>query len=85
MLILVVPLQLGARVEVRATLPKFTTAVHTNLPLAVGQQAHLNLTLHADIAETVLVVATPAAVDTRTSTMSAIVRPAGRMVSPRRS
>ncbi len=60
--------------EARATLQGFSTAVQGGIVLAVGQEAGLNLTMKVGGAEeTINVVAAAMLVDTRSSTLSALV------------
>jgi hypothetical protein len=59
--------------EARATLLGFTPAVPSTIQLTVGQQATLNLTLTVGATETVLVAGRPALVDTKSSSLSAVV------------
>ena len=59
--------------DARASLPGFTPAVRSGIQLAVGQQARLNLTLKVGVTEMVIVAGTPALVDTKGSSLSALV------------
>jgi hypothetical protein len=59
--------------EARASLPGFTPAVRSGIQLAVGQQASLNLTLKVGLTEMVIVGGAPALVDTKSSSLSAVV------------
>ena len=61
------------RYEIRATMKGFATAVHADVPLALAQQASLNVTMRVGAVESVEVVAGPSVVDTRTSALSAVV------------
>ena len=57
----------------RASLPGFATAVRTPLPLAVAEQATLNVTMKVGASEVLNVVGTQTLVETRTSALSALV------------
>lgn len=59
--------------DARASLPGFTPAVQSGIQLAVGQQASLNLTLRVGASEMVIVAGRPALVDTKSSSLSALV------------
>ena len=59
--------------DARASLSGFTSAVRSGISLAVGQQASLNLTLKVGATETVIVASTAALVDTKSSSLSALV------------
>ena len=59
--------------DARASLSGFTSAVRSGISLAVSQQASLNLTLTVGAAETVIVASTAALVDTKSSSLSALV------------
>jgi carboxypeptidase family protein/TonB-dependent receptor-like protein len=59
--------------EARASVPGFTPAVRSGIQLAVGQQTSLNLTLKVGTTETVIVAGAPALVDTKSSSLSALV------------
>ena len=59
--------------DARTSLPGFTPAVRSGIQLAVGQQASLNLTLKVGATEIVIVAGTPALVDTKSSSLSALV------------
>ena len=59
--------------DARASLPGFSPAVRSGIQLAVGQQASLNLTLKVGATETVIVASTAALVDTKSSSLSALV------------
>ncbi len=59
--------------EVRASLQGFATAIQSGISLAVAQQANLNLTMKVGASELLVVVGTPALVDTKTSSLSAVV------------
>jgi hypothetical protein len=59
--------------DARASLPGFTPAVRSGIELAVGQQASLNLTLKVGVTEMVMVASTAALVDTKSSSLSALV------------
>ncbi len=61
------------RYEARASLQGFATAVQIGFPLAVAQHAGLNLTMKVGTTEMLVVVGTPALVDTKTSALSALV------------
>ena len=59
--------------DARASLPGFTPAVRRDIQLAVGQEASLNLTLRVGASEVVIVAGAPALVDTKSSSLSALV------------
>jgi hypothetical protein len=59
--------------EARATLSGFASAIQSGIQLAVAQQASLNLAMKVGASETLIVVGTPALVDTKTTTLSAHV------------
>ncbi|MGH9382822.1 MAG: TonB-dependent receptor, partial [Vicinamibacterales bacterium] len=59
--------------DARASLAGFTPAVRSGIQLAVGQQASLHLTLKVGATELVIVAGTPALVDTKSSSLSALV------------
>src|SRR5262245_24811662 len=59
--------------EARGSLQGFATARQTDIVLAVGQQATLNLTMLVGTSEQLTVVGTQALVDIKTSSLSALV------------
>jgi carboxypeptidase family protein/TonB-dependent receptor-like protein len=59
--------------DARASLQAFTPVVRRAIELAVGQETRLNLTLRVGASEMVIVAGTPALVDTKNSSLSALV------------
>jgi Carboxypeptidase regulatory-like domain/TonB-dependent Receptor Plug Domain/TonB dependent receptor-like, beta-barrel len=59
--------------DASASLPGFTPALRSGIRLAIGQQEGLNLTLRVGASEVVMVAGTAALVDTKSSTLSALV------------
>jgi hypothetical protein len=59
--------------EARASLQGFATTVQTGISLAVAQQASSNLTMKIGASEVLIVLGTPALVETRSSALSALV------------